>query len=63
MKTGLNELIGSIIETFEDFLEVKEIVIENPEKEDDDFASNIYGTDYADLESRIRELFLGNMEN
>lgn len=43
-----------IIETFEDFLEERGIVIENDEKlEDPEGACNIYGTDYGELEENI----------
>ena len=46
-------LLGAIIERFEDFLEKKGIDIPNPEKEQDEYASLIYGTDYGNLESAI----------
>ena len=46
-------LLGAIIERFEDFLDKRGIVITNPEKEQDGDASNIYGTDYGELESAI----------
>ena len=45
-----------IIEIFEDYLEEKGINIDNPEREEDDFASLIYGTEYGDLESKITEV-------
>lgn len=50
------ELAVLIIEKFEDFLEEKGIVIPNKEKEEDDMASNIYGSDYYKLEDGIMEL-------
>ena len=50
------ELLASIIEAFEDFLDEKGIVIENPEKEKDDFASNIYGTDFGSLSDSIETI-------
>lgn len=44
----------AIIETFEDFLDERGIVIENDEKlEDPEGACNIYGTDYGELEDNI----------
>ena len=51
------ELLCGIIETFENFLDDRGIVIENDEKEEDpESASNIYGTDYGDLESEIESV-------
>ena len=51
------EFLGALIECFENFLDDKGIVIENPEKEQSkDCASNIYGTDYFDLESEIEHI-------
>ena len=41
------ELIGQLIDVFEDFLDGKGIVIPNSEKEQDPDAANIYGTDYG----------------
>lgn len=53
------ELIGQIIDIFEDFLEEKGIDIENPEKEDDpDSAAIIYGSDYGTLQSQLEEAFI-----
>ena len=45
-----------IIDIFEDFLEEKEVNIDNPEKEEDDYAAIIYGTDYGYLEDRIQDV-------
>ena len=50
------EILAAIIEAFEDFLDDKGIVIDNPEKEDDDFASNIYGTDFGILSDNIETI-------
>ena len=58
----LCELVGQIIDIFEDFLEEKGIQIDNPEKEGavicgehpDDLAI-IYGTDYGELQSQIED--------
>lgn len=53
------ETIAQFIETFEDFLDEKGIVIPNDEKEESpDSASNIYGTDYGILSDRIEELLV-----
>ena len=50
----MNELCCEIIESFEDFLDRRGIVLENEEKEEDECASNIYGYDYAELEDEVR---------
>lgn len=52
------ELLGSIIDIFEDFLEEKGIEIENDEKEDDADAAILYGTDYGNLESAIEQTLI-----
>ena len=52
------ETICSFIEAFEDFLDEKGIVIPNDEKDDDPYASNIYGTDYGNLSDRIETLLV-----
>lgn len=52
------ETICEFIEAFEDFLDEKGIVIPNDEKEQDPDASNIYGTDYGNLESRLESLLI-----
>ena len=49
--------INDVIELFEDFLDDKGIVIQNDEKEGDPGASNIYGTDYGDLQCRLLDMF------
>ena len=43
----------NIIELFEAFLEEKNIIIINKDKEENKDASNIYGLDYYNLESKI----------
>lgn len=51
------ELLMEIIEVFEDFLDEKGIEIPNEEKDEDpDGASNIYGTDYGNLEENIADV-------
>ena len=52
------QMVGEFIEIFEDFLNEKGIQIPNDEKNEDPFASNIYGTDYGNLESRIEQLLI-----
>lgn len=59
------QFTGEIIEIFEDFLEKKQIVIANDEKdeaitdgEDPACIGNIYGTDYGELQSDIEETLL-----
>lgn len=56
--TARLELLCDIVEAFEDFLDEKGIVIPNDEKEEDPYASNIYGTDYGNLSDRIEELLI-----
>lgn len=43
----------SLVEAVEDVLMAEGIDIPNDEKDEDEFASLIYGTDYSDLENRI----------
>lgn len=45
--TEAMELVATIIEVFEDFLDEKGIVINNPDKADAPDASNIYGMDFG----------------
>lgn len=40
------ELLGMLADVVEDWLDEKEIVVENDEKEQDPEAANIYGKDY-----------------
>ena len=50
------DLLNTLIECFETFLDEKKILIPNPEKEQSgESAANIYGTDYGDLESELEE--------
>ena len=56
----MQEFICEIIEHFEDFLNMKGIELDNPEKQeaiadgqDEDSICNIYGTDYSWLQSDI----------
>lgn len=52
------ELIGQFIDLFEDFLDEKGIVIDNPERDEEDavMAANIYGTDYDNLADGVEEI-------
>lgn len=54
------ELIGQFIDVFEDFLDEKEVRIPNDEKTEDDeeFAANIYGTDYDNLSDNIEAILM-----
>lgn len=49
------ELIGQIIDIFEDFLEEKGVRIPNDERNEDneDITANIYGMDYEILSTQI----------
>ena len=52
------ELLGCIIDIFEDFLEEHNITIENDEREDDECAAIIYGTDYDWLSNGIERVLV-----
>lgn len=52
------ETISLFIEAFEDFLDERGIQIPNDEKEQDPYASTIYGTDFGQLYSQIEELLI-----
>lgn len=54
------ELVATIIEVFEDFLDEKGIVIDNPDKAGDPTASNIWGMDFAWLCYPIAEILKAN---
>lgn len=52
-----NELIGQIIDIFEDFLENHNIDIPNEERDNDtDNPAIIYGSDYGQLQEELLEL-------
>lgn len=53
---GKLDFLNGIIEVFETFLDERGIVVENPEKQQSENPSNIYGTDYGDLESELEAL-------
>ena len=46
-------LLTDIIEVFEEFLEERHIKVHNPEKEEINDASTIYGSDYGELEEAL----------
>ena len=52
------ETIGCFIDIFEDFLEEKGIDIPNHEKDGDDYAAIIYGTDYGILSDKIESCLI-----
>lgn len=49
------EFIGQIIDLFEDFLELRGVWIENPERVGEPGEAIIYGTDYGELQIGIAE--------
>lgn len=53
------EFLGQIIDIFEDFLEERGVMLDNPEREEDDDAAIIYGTDYGELQSQLEDLMVG----
>lgn len=56
-KEEQNELIGQIIDIFEDFLEDHNIDIPNEERDEDiDDPAIIYGSDYGQLQQELLEL-------
>lgn len=52
-------LTDKIIEVFENYLDKKDITIDNPEREEDPNASKIYGTDYSDMFVAINNVING----
>ena len=59
-----DELIGQIIDTFEDFLDDHHVVIENPERDfnaelDEENSANIYGSDYDELSTKLEKTLKG----
>ena len=51
----IRESVAFLIDAIDDFLEEKGVEIENDEKEDDEDAAIIYGSDFDDVEERLRE--------
>lgn len=54
----LRQYSASIIDAFEDFLDDHNIEIPNDEKEEDNNAAHIYGSDYDELETKITNTLL-----
>lgn len=52
------EYIGQIIDVFEDFLDEKNILIENDEREDDENSAIIYGEDYGLLQDWLMDIMI-----
>jgi hypothetical protein len=55
-----NNFLAELIETVEDFLEEKGVLIPNDEKLGDGGESAIYGTDYGNLMQAFRETCRAN---
>lgn len=52
-----DEIVYSIIDEFENLLEKYDIKIPNEDDDgNDEFRSNIYGTEYYELEDKIKQL-------
>lgn len=54
------EFVGQIIDIFEDFLDERGIILDNPERDDSDSipeeTANIYGSDYGELQDALEEI-------
>jgi hypothetical protein len=64
-KDDLPEFTGQIIDIFEDFLNDRNIVLDNPEKEEaikdgsePDELANIFGSDYGELQTAIESTMI-----
>ena len=58
-RNDLPEFLGQIIDIFEDFLEERNIDLQNSERDERDDPENaaiIYGTDYGELQSELEEM-------
>ena len=49
-------VVQKILDLFEEYLDEKGVVIDNPEREEDDNAAQIYGTEYGYLEDEITKI-------
>ena len=58
MSSDSGELIGQVIDIFEDFLEARHISLPNPEKTYSEDPAVIYGTDYGALKCELEDMFL-----
>lgn len=55
------EFVGQIIDIFEDFLDEKGIILDNPERDEDEDldpeeAANIFGSDYGIIQTRLEDM-------
>lgn len=50
------EFIGSLIDVVEDFLDSKSVLLPNTEKEGDEYAAIIYGSDYDELSAALEHM-------
>ena len=55
-QNDLAEFVGQIIDTFEDFLEERSIVLQNQERNEDESDAIIYGSDYGQLQDAINDI-------
>lgn len=51
-----NDFAAQTIEIFENFLDDRNIILNNDEKDEDENAANIYGSDYGELQTEIEGL-------
>ena len=49
-------VVQKILDLFEEYLDKKGVVIDNPERDEDDNAAQIYGTEYGNLEDKITKI-------
>lgn len=59
-RNDVPEFVGQIIDIFEDFLDERGVLLENPERDEDPDAdpesvANIYGSDYGELQDAIED--------
>lgn len=52
------ELLGALVDIVEDWLDEKGITVHNEEKEQDEMAANINGSDYDYLSANFEELLI-----
>lgn len=57
-RSQLSIHVIDIIELFEDFLDARGIFVDNPEKEESENPSTIYGTDFGELYEGIKDILL-----
>ena len=54
-QNDLPEFVGQIIDIFEDFLEERGVVLQNQERDEDEYTAIIYGSDYGQLQDMIND--------